>query len=119
VSRKTLNITIDELSEESQKLSGDFDNTLSGVFVQNITPDFRRNLSIPKRVQGVIIADIKEDSRVDGLLRKNDIIMEANKKQIKNTKDYDAIVSKIKPDEDILLLISRKGSIFYVTLSGK
>ncbi len=118
-SPKTLNITIDELSEESQKVSGDFDNNLSGVFVQNITPELRRNLAIPKRVNGVIITDIKDDSKASGLLRKDDIIMEVNKKQIDNTKDYDAIVSKITSNEDVLLLVSRKGTVFYVTLSVK
>jgi serine protease Do len=45
--------------------------------------------------------------------------MEINREKVTNTEDYEAIVSQIKPDEDILLLIFRNGSSLFVTLSAK
>jgi len=49
----------------------------------------------------------------------NDIIMEINRKRISNTKDYEAVASRIKPDRDILLLIFRDRSTLYITLSAQ
>jgi serine protease Do len=45
--------------------------------------------------------------------------MEINREKITSTKDYEDIVSQLKPDEDILLLIFRNGSSLFVTLSAK
>lgn len=116
---KVLKVTIVELPADMQKLSGTLDNYLKGVYVQNITPEIKKNLDIPKRVTGVIITDIEDGSPAGGVLMKNDVILEINRKRINNMKDYEAIVSKIKSDQDILLLIYRNGSTVYITLSPK
>jgi serine protease Do len=52
-------------------------------------------------------------------LTQGDVIQEINKQKITNGKDYENVVSKLKPEEDILLLIYRNGSSIFITLSGK
>jgi serine protease Do len=47
-----------------------------------------------------------------------DVILEINRKAISSIDDYEAIVSKIKKDQDLLLLVFRRGSTIFVTLSG-
>jgi serine protease Do len=116
---KTVRVTIAELPAEMQGLSGKFDNLLKGIRVQNLTPELKRSLSIPKRITGAIITDIEDGSPAEGVLMQNDVIMEINKKRISNTKDYEAVASKIKPDHDILLLIFRDRSTIYLTLSAR
>jgi len=115
----TVKITIAELTSEAAKQSGDFDNNLKGVHVQDITPEIKKSLNLPKRIFGVVITDIDADSPPDGVLTRGDIIMEINRKPLNNTKEYTAAVSKIKAEQAILLLIYRNGSTIYISLSDK
>lgn len=116
---KTLQVTIAELPAQMQKVPGRADNLLRGIIVQNLTPDLRKLLFIPKRITGVVVSDIEEGSPAERVLSVNDVIMEINRKRINNVKDFENIVSEIKPDQDILLLIFRSGSAIYVTLSAR
>jgi serine protease Do len=115
----TFNVTIAELPADMEKLHGKFDNPLKGVIVQGLTPELKKNLNIPKRINGVIVTDIEEGSPAEGVLMVNDVITEVNRKRINNMKDYEAVVSRIKSGNDILLLVFRNGSSIYITLSER
>ncbi len=115
----TVRVTIAELPVEMQKTSGKFDNYLKGVHIQDITPELKKSLDIPKRITGVIITDIEDGSPSEGVLAKNDVILEINRQRISGMKDYEAVVSRIKPEQNILLLIYRNGSTIYITLSAQ
>lgn len=116
---ETVKVAIAELPAEMQKLPGKFDNILKGVHVQNITPELKKSLDIPKRITGVIITDIEDGSPAEGVLMQHDIIMEINKERIDNIKDYETVGSKIKSDQSILMLIYRNGSTVYIPLSAQ
>jgi len=49
----------------------------------------------------------------------NDVIIEVNIKRTSNTKDYEAVVSRIKSGQNVLLLVFRNGSAIYISLSAK
>ncbi len=115
---KTLSASIAELPLEAQS-AGKFNNLLSGVYVQNISPEMKRGLGISKNLNGVIITEIRNGSPASGILAKNDIILEINRKKIRSMKDYNSVVSKIKSGQSILLLIHRNGSTIYTTLSSR
>ncbi len=112
-------VTVAELPAEMQKLQGKFDNILKGVMVQGLTPEMKKNLDIPKRITGVVVTDIEDGSPAEGVLMANDVIAEVNRKKITGMKDYEAVVSQIKADHDILLLVFRNGSAIYITLTSK
>ncbi len=113
-------IIIGELPSEIHKpAKGEYDNSLSGVSVQNITPELIERLGLPSKIYGVIVEDIDEESQAFGILKEGDIILEINKQRITNIKDYDKVVSKIKPGSEILLLIYRERASIYITLPGK
>jgi len=112
-------VAIAELPAELQKLHGEFDNLLKGVMVQGLTPELKKNLDIPGRINGVVITDIEEGSPSGGILTPNDVIVEVNRKRINSTKDYEAVVSNIKSGQDILLLVFRNGSTIYISLSAR
>jgi len=116
---ETVKVTVAELPAEMQKLPGKFDNAMKGVQVQNIKPDLMKNLRLPRQITGVIITDIEEGSTAGGVLARNDVIMEINRKGITSLKDFENVVSRIGADQNMLLLIYRDGSTFYVTLSGQ
>jgi serine protease Do len=115
----TLEVKINEMTGESRALSKTFENRLKGVSVQDFTSSIRKTLDVPKRITGVIVTDMADDSPAEGILMRDDIIMEINKKQIRDIKDYESVASTIKSGEDILVLIYRKNSALYLTLAVK
>jgi serine protease Do len=114
-------LTIGELPVDAQEeiVAGDFENVMKGITVQDLTPEIAQKLKIPERIKGVIISDMDEDSISSGVLAQGDVIQEINRKKISNTKNYQEIVSNIKKGEDVLLLIYRRGTSLFVTLSQK
>ncbi len=119
---ETLWVTIGELpSEEIEKETklGKYENALRGVGVQELTPELYKQLNIPEKIRGVIVSTIDPDSPAVTSLLRGDIIQEINRKAISSVVEYEAVVSKIRPEEDILLLIFRNGTSLFVTISGK
>jgi serine protease Do len=115
-----IRVKIGELPAEMQKsLTGEYNNLLRGVSVQDLTPDLINRLNLPKRLKGVVVTDVSGDSPAAMVLTQGDVIQEINRQKIGTVKEYENIVSKLKPGEDILLLIYRNGSSIYITLSGK
>jgi len=95
---------------------GEYRNVMKGVYVQEITPDLREKLDIPEKVEGVLITKIEDDSPAYGILRRNDVIQEIDRKPIKGIKDYREVVAGIEEDESILLLVYRGGGYIYITI---
>ena len=114
-----LKVTITELPTEEQKIPTEFQNALRGVSVQNLTPDVYRQLNIPDKIRGVVVSDIENGSPAELKLMRGDVILEINRKAISNTDDYQALVSNIKSDMNVLLLVFRRGSTVFVTISGE
>jgi serine protease Do len=117
----TLKVTVGELPADAQDeiSSGNYENVLKGITVQDMTTEIAQKLKIPDRIKGVIISDISEDSIAAGVLTQGDVIQEINRKKISSVKNYQELVSKIKKEEDVLLLIYRRGTSLFVTLSEK
>lgn len=114
-----LSVVIGELRTESEKPpTAPFKNVLTGISVQNLTPEAYRKLNLPERIRGVVVTDIEGGSPAETALMPGDVILEINRKAISSIDDYEAIVSKIKKDQDLLLLVFRRGSTIFVTLSG-
>lgn len=113
---KIIKVTIVELPSESLKKSEDRGNILKGIHVQNITPDIRKSLLIPKKINGVIITNIDLGSPAQNILKKNDVITEINKKKINNLTQYKDVITGMKDVRQILILVYRNGSLIYLTL---
>jgi serine protease Do len=116
---KTFQVKIVEMPSEAHSASELSDNQFRGVTVQSLTPQLRESFNIPNRVTGVVVTDIADDSPAEGALLKNDIIMEVNRQKISSVNDYEEVVSGIRADENILILVFRRGSTLYITLSAK
>ncbi len=118
--KETKKLIISELPEEIRRPSkGEYENLLKGVTVQDLTEEIYRQLNLPKKLKGVIVTDIDDESPAAMILRKGDVIQEINRMRITNLKDYENIVSRIEPEKDILLLIYRSGTSIYITLLSK
>ncbi len=115
---ESLTVKIGELPTEMQTVAPTtYKNALKGVSVQDLIPEIYRKLNLPEKIRGVAVSNIESDSPAIARLAPGDVILEINRKAVSNTDDYDAVVSKIKPDENILLLVFRKGSTIFITIS--
>jgi serine protease Do len=115
----TLSVMIEELGADVKKEPVTYKNALKGVNVQNLTSEIYTQLSIPEKLRGVVITNIESGSPSETVLMRGDVLTEINRKAVANIEDYDASVSKIKPEQDILLLVFRRGSTIFVTLDGE
>ena len=114
----TIKVTIGELPSETQTAPRrEYENALRGVSVRDLTSELYTQLNIPEKIKGVVVSDIKPGSPAEEKLLEGDIIQQINKKAVANSQDYESIVSKIKSDEDILLLVFRKGHSVFITIS--
>ncbi len=112
----TAKVVIGELPIEPQTITtAEFPNVLKGVSVQELTDDYLKKLNITKKIKGVIITDIDEDSPALGTLAKGDIILEVNRKPVPTIKEYNAVVSSIEKNQDVLLLVIKGGVVQYIT----
>ena len=116
---KTVNSAIGELPVSLQKMSKAYDNFLRDIHVEDVTPEMKKRLNMPKRMVGVIVTDVGSGSPAVSILGQYDVILEINKNKIGSLKDYERVVSKIKSGEDILLLIFRAGSTIYLTIAAE
>ena len=120
---KEMEVTIDEQpkeiarggpEEEGEKMS----TALSGFEVRNLTPELAQQLGLGRGEKGVVVFKVEPGSAADeaGLLR-GDLIMEINRKPVRNMDDYEEAASKIKKEEVILLLINRQGKTLFLTIA--
>ena len=114
--KETLSLPIGELPAKMMAKNIELNNVLKGVQVQQLTPDLRAGMNIPANVEGVLVTDISEDSPSYGMMSKNDVIEEVDRKPVKGLKDYEEIVAKIRPSDTVLLLLYRNGGYIYITV---
>jgi serine protease Do len=120
--KEEIEATVGELPKEAQAAAGGeagaVSGALSGVAVQDLTPDMIDRLGLDKDTTGVVVMSVEQGSAADeaGLTR-GDVIMSVNRKPVKNAKEYDAAVRKLGKGEPVLLLINRQGSALWMSIS--
>lgn len=87
-----------------------------GLKVRELTPETARELGLSK-VEGVVIEAVEPGSPAQELgLRRGDVILEVNRQRVRNEEDYRKAMEKVVPEKGALLLVSRGGSTFFVSL---
>ncbi len=115
---KKLSVTIGELPAEAQAPPPTvYENALKGISVRDLTPELYKQLNLPEKIRGVVVTNIESGSSAESRLLPGDVILEIKKKAVSSLEDYDSIVSNIKSDEEVLLLVFRKGSSIFITIS--
>jgi serine protease Do len=87
-----------------------------GLHITPVTPEIAKQLGL-KTAEGVVVETVDSGSVAqEAGLRKGDVIVEINRQKIKNVNDYLKAMGEAKAGQGVLLLISRGGSTFFVTL---
>ena len=88
-----------------------------GITVTNITPYVKEEYNL-KIDNGVVITDVREGSiaYLSGL-KKGDVIIEVNRKKVKDVTDFNEKIKKALKKKIILFLINRRGNQIYLSIS--
>ncbi len=90
-----------------------------GIAVRNVTPETARVLGL-KNQAGVVVTGVKPGSpAAESGLQQGDVIVEINRKAVKDVDDFSRSIAKAEEHGSILLLIQRGQSTLYAAVSPK
>ncbi|WP_227762048.1 trypsin-like peptidase domain-containing protein [Zhaonella formicivorans] len=88
-----------------------------GVYLQPVTKELADYFGLPKE-EGAVVTSVIPGSPADKAgLKRGDVILEFNKKQIKTTTDLQEAVQQVKIGQKVVALIWRDKKTSYVTLT--
>lgn len=87
---------------------------LTGLQVQNLTPEIARRLGVPSSTAGVVVTEVDPSSAAARAgIQRGDVIQEVNRKPVQNMEQYQqALVGT--GSQTVLLLINRGGVTHFV-----
>jgi serine protease Do len=110
-------VTITELKEEEIVASAKEKGEL-GLTVQKVTPEMAETLKLG-RAQGVVITGVEPGSPADEAgLQQGDVIVEVDRKPIRDVAEFRKSVSGAKKGQRILFLVRREGNSLFVALKS-
>ncbi|MHB8729996.1 MAG: DegQ family serine endoprotease [Sulfuricaulis sp.] len=93
------------------------DTALSGVEVQNLTPDIASQLGLHAGVTGVVITTVEEGSAAEEAgLQEGDVITEVNRQAVRNIGDFTRLSRKLTSKSSALLFVIRHGQRLFVAI---
>jgi len=116
---RTVKVTIGKLAEGDQAVaSGDRASGVTvGITAANLTPELVKRFSL-EGGEGILITKIAPDSPAAAAnLRVGDLIVEVDGKTINTVEDFEKIIGKMPEGKVLRLLIQRKATLLYTTLT--
>ena len=87
--------------------------------VQDVTPEMAKNYGL-SRTSGIVIVRVETGSPAEEAgLYAGDIIVEVDKKPIRDIEELNHLLAGVKEGDTILFLIDRDGTTIFVTLTVK
>lgn len=66
-------------------------------------------------VKGLVVADVKQDSKAAGSIRPGDLLKEVNHRAVKSLKDYNRMMNRI-PEGDVVQFLFRRGNTSFIAV---
>jgi serine protease Do len=114
----TLSITLGEFPSElagADPVTPPDEDTLWGVEVQNLTPELRRQFSVPQGVQGALVLNVDPESAAyQGGLRPGQVILEINRRPVTNAADAVRLGRGARGETVLFRIWSNAGSRYLV-----
>ena len=68
-----------------------------------------------EKADGVVLTSVKRDSPAyEAGLRRGDVILEVDRRQIKNLSDYQGAIKEVEKGDTVLFLVQRGTGAFFV-----
>lgn len=116
---KTVTATLAELPQEAlaslnrnspEERNQKGTDALDGVEVTDLDAATRKQLDVPRNVQGALVVNIDPDSTAaESGLSQGDVIMEINRQRVRNADDAVTLSQKVKGDRVLVRVWSRGG----------
>lgn len=116
--RETFTLVLAERKEEAVTTSiPQQPDVVLGLNVQDLTPDLAERFEIKKDETGVLITKVEPGSSAEAEgLKEGDLLKEINRKPVKDSQDFEKVISELKENETVLLRILRENRAFFVVL---
>ena len=118
---RVVKVTIGKMAETGQELAASSKESggALGVTAANVTPELAERFAL-EGDEGILIVGIAPDSpAAEANLRVGDLIVEADGKEVTSVKDFEGITGKMSAGKVLRLLIQRKSSLLYTTVTLK
>jgi serine protease Do len=104
-----------EDTADDDKAGKGADTTLTGLEVRNLTKEITEQLNLPKGTAGVVVTSVAGGSAAEQAgIEEGDVIVEINRKPVRNLNDFRDRAGKLGKKDDALLLVVRRGSRLYI-----
>ena len=114
--RMPITVTVGELKEE-EKVATVPEKARLGLSLQTVTPDIARSLGLDQP-QGVIVSGVQPGSpAADASLVRGDVILEVNRRAIKNAEELQKIIDNAKAGANLLFLVRRSGNNLFLAMN--
>ena len=111
----TLTVSVGELKDEEVVASAPEKGEL-GLTVQRLTPQMAESLGLDK-TEGVVVSAVEPGSAADEAgIRRGDVIMEVDRKAIRNLDEYKKAVAGIRKGRGVLFLVRRGDITLFLAL---
>ncbi len=106
-------------AKQGESVKGEGKGTaLAGLEVQDITRDIARQLNLPRGVQGVVVSAVEAGSAAEEAgLQNGDVIVELNRKPVRNVDDFRKASRSLGKSDSVLLLVSRQGNRIFIAIN--
>ncbi len=92
-------------------------STFAGLGVQDLSPEISRKLNLARGTQGVVVNSVESGSAAEQAgIQSGDVVVELNRKSVRNTDDFRRLSKSLGKDETALLLVVRQGRKLFVTI---
>ena len=110
-----LSVAVGELKDEEVVASAPEKGEL-GLTVQRLTPQMAESLGLEKS-EGVVVSAVEPGSAADEAgIRRGDVLMEIDRRPIRNLDEYRKSVAAIKKGKGVLFLVRRGESTLFLAL---
>lgn len=110
-----LAVAVGELKDEEVVASAPEKGEL-GLTVQRLTPQMAENLGLEK-TEGVVVTAVEPGSAAEEAgIRRGDVIMEVDRKPIRNLEEYKKSVAGIRKGRGVLFLVRRGDNTLFLAL---
>jgi serine protease Do len=94
------------------------ESVLTGVRVDNVSPDYIRRFRLLENSRGVVVVAVDPDSNASSDLRPGDIIEEVSRQPVTNVNEFNAAVSKLGK-KSVLLRVRNQAGVRFVVIKAE